>query len=141
MRIAGNATLHAPVEAVYAALQDPAVLVRTIPGCERLVATGSSGAYAWCYGDYDQRLFDRAPLSTAVRERTFGLVRADGSEKRAADVFRKFRQRRDNGMLDNSAAVVPSILDISPDEYYRLPQAHFNRLYATWLSSHGPKHL
>ena len=40
MRIAGNATLHAPVEAVYAALQDPAVLVRTIPGCERLEQVG-----------------------------------------------------------------------------------------------------
>jgi carbon monoxide dehydrogenase subunit G len=40
MRIAGNATLHAPVETVYAALQDPAVLVRTIPGCERLEQVG-----------------------------------------------------------------------------------------------------
>ena len=40
MRIAGNATLHAPVEAVYAALQDPAVLVRTNPGCERLERVG-----------------------------------------------------------------------------------------------------
>jgi carbon monoxide dehydrogenase subunit G len=36
MRIAGTATLNAPVEAVYAALQDPSVLVRTIPGCVRL---------------------------------------------------------------------------------------------------------
>ena len=40
MKIAGNATLHAPVEAVYAALRDPRVLVRTIPGCERLEQTG-----------------------------------------------------------------------------------------------------
>ena len=40
MRIAGTATLHAPVEAVYAALQDPRVLVRTIPGCERLEQVG-----------------------------------------------------------------------------------------------------
>jgi hypothetical protein len=40
MRIAGNATLHAPVEAVYAALQDPRVLVRTSPGCERLEQVG-----------------------------------------------------------------------------------------------------
>jgi carbon monoxide dehydrogenase subunit G len=36
MRVSGTATLHAPVERVYAALNDPAVLVRTIPGCERL---------------------------------------------------------------------------------------------------------
>ena len=45
MRIAGNATLHAPVEAVYAALRDPRVLVRTIPGCERLEQVGED-AYA-----------------------------------------------------------------------------------------------
>ena len=101
---------------------------------ERLVATGASGAYAWCHGDYDARLFGRAPLSTAVRERTFGLVRADGSEKPAADVFRKFRQRRDAGLLDLTAAPIPSVLDITPDEYYAAPQAHFDRLYTSWLS-------
>lgn len=100
---------------------------------ERLLATGSSGAYAWCHGDYDPKLFDRPPISTAIRERTFGLVRADGSEKPAADVFRKFRQRRDAG-LQSESGVVPSILDVSPDEYYRAPQAHFDRLYSKWLS-------
>ncbi len=36
MKVSGTATLHAPVGKVWAALQDPAVLVRTIPGCERL---------------------------------------------------------------------------------------------------------
>ncbi|MDO8794440.1 MAG: hypothetical protein Q7J25_07470 [Vicinamibacterales bacterium] len=101
---------------------------------EGLLRTGAAGAYAWCYGDYNPRLFDRPPLATAVRERTFGLVRSDGSEKPAADVFRKFRQRRDAGMLDRSAAAVPGVLDISPDEYYRAPEAHFERLYASWLS-------
>jgi uncharacterized protein len=45
MRIAGTATLHAPVETVYAALRDPGVLVRTIPGCERLEEVGED-AYA-----------------------------------------------------------------------------------------------
>jgi carbon monoxide dehydrogenase subunit G len=45
MRIAGEATLHAPADRVWDALLDPAVLVRTIPGCERLEAT-SDHAYA-----------------------------------------------------------------------------------------------
>jgi uncharacterized protein len=45
MKVSGEATLHAPVEKVWAALNDPAVLVRTIPGCERLEATGPD-AYA-----------------------------------------------------------------------------------------------
>jgi endo-1,4-beta-mannosidase len=99
---------------------------------ERLVVTGTAGAYAWCYGDYDSRLFDRPPLANAVRERTFGLVRADGSEKPAAEVFRKFRQRRDSGALVQGA--VPRVLDVTPDEYYRSPAAHFGRLYAKWVA-------
>jgi carbon monoxide dehydrogenase subunit G len=45
MKVSGEATLHAPVEKVWDALNDPAVLVRTIPGCERLEATGPD-AYA-----------------------------------------------------------------------------------------------
>lgn len=40
MKVTGTATLHAPPEQVYAALNDPAVLVRTIPGCEQLEAVG-----------------------------------------------------------------------------------------------------
>jgi carbon monoxide dehydrogenase subunit G len=45
MKVAGEAVLHAPIDKVWAALNDPAVLVRTIPGCERLEATGPD-AYA-----------------------------------------------------------------------------------------------
>ncbi len=40
MKITGTATIGQPVGAVYAALTDPAVLVRTIPGCQRLEQTG-----------------------------------------------------------------------------------------------------
>lgn len=40
MKVSGDALLHAPVDRVWSALNDPAVLVRTIPGCERLEATG-----------------------------------------------------------------------------------------------------
>ena len=42
MRIAGEATLQAPPSVVWDALLDPAVLVRTIPGCERLETTGEN---------------------------------------------------------------------------------------------------
>ncbi len=45
MKVTGSATLHAPIDRVWAALNDPAVLVRTIPGCERLESTGEN-AYA-----------------------------------------------------------------------------------------------
>lgn len=45
MKISGEATLVAPVEKVWDALLDPAVLVATIPGCEKLETTGEH-AYA-----------------------------------------------------------------------------------------------
>jgi carbon monoxide dehydrogenase subunit G len=40
MKISGAATMHAPPGRVWTALNDPAVLVRTVPGCEQLEATG-----------------------------------------------------------------------------------------------------
>ena len=40
MRFTGESVLHAPVDQVWAALLDPSVLVRTIPGCERLESAG-----------------------------------------------------------------------------------------------------
>ncbi len=40
MRVSGSAQLHAPRDQVWTALNDPAVLVRTIPGCQRLEAIG-----------------------------------------------------------------------------------------------------
>ena len=90
MRIAGTATLHAPVEDVYAALQDPRVLVRTIPGCERLEQVGED-AYAMTVtagvasvrGTYagDVRLTDhQAPNAFRLRANgsgTPGTVTAD----------------------------------------------------------------
>ena len=40
MKIAGSAVLHAPADRVWSALNDPAVLVRTIPGCSSLEPNG-----------------------------------------------------------------------------------------------------
>ncbi|MFC4531772.1 SRPBCC family protein [Sphaerisporangium dianthi] len=41
MKVVGSAVVGVDRNRVWAALQDPAVLVRTIPGCERLEATGA----------------------------------------------------------------------------------------------------
>ena len=101
----------------------------------RLVRTGAAGAYAWCYADYDASLFDRPPLDRAIRERTFGLVRADGTEKPAAQVFRTLRKRRNAGDLVRGE--VPAVLDMSADAYYRAPAAHFERLYGAWVTEHA----
>ncbi|MBC7671267.1 MAG: hypothetical protein H7247_02500, partial [Polaromonas sp.] len=72
------------------------------------------------------------PLATAVRERSFGIVRADRSEKPAAQGFRELRRGRDGGHLRVGA--VPLVLDVSPNEYYAEPGAHFDRLYAQWIA-------
>lgn len=40
MKLSGTASLSAPPERVWEALNDPVVLARTIPGCEQLSATG-----------------------------------------------------------------------------------------------------
>jgi len=40
MKVTGSATLNASRDEVWKALNDPAVLVRTIPGCTRLEETG-----------------------------------------------------------------------------------------------------
>ncbi|MCY7377880.1 MAG: hypothetical protein LH467_00895 [Gemmatimonadaceae bacterium] len=103
---------------------------------DRLVRTGASGAYAWCYADYHPRLFDRPPFDTAVRERSFGLVRSDGTDKPAAALFRALRSRRDAGAL-GAARPVARLLDVNADEYYRDPNHHFRRLYAMWIARGG----
>ncbi len=60
MRITGQHVVPFPVEQVWDALLDPGVLVRTIPGCERLEATGEhtyamtvSAGVAAIRGTYD----------------------------------------------------------------------------------------
>jgi uncharacterized protein len=41
MKLSGSAELHAPMEQVYAAIADPSMLVRTIPGCQQLETVGA----------------------------------------------------------------------------------------------------
>jgi len=40
MKVTGSATIGHPIDMVYVALTSPAVLVRTLPGCQRLEQTG-----------------------------------------------------------------------------------------------------
>jgi carbon monoxide dehydrogenase subunit G len=72
VKVSGTATLNAPAEQVWAALNDPAVLVRTIPGCERLEAVGTdryrmtvTAGVASIKGTYlgDVELADHVPYS------------------------------------------------------------------------------
>ena len=70
-----------------------------------------------------------------MRERTFGLVRSDGSEKPACTVIRAFAARLARG--DVHFGVAPKLLDVNVDAYYASPTDHFARLYARWLAGTG----
>jgi len=70
MKVTGTALLESPPDQVWEALNDPAVLVRTIPGCQRLEAVGVdeyrvtvSAGVAAIKGVYDGevRLSDQRP--------------------------------------------------------------------------------
>ena len=76
-------------------------------------------------------MYDRPPFDRAIRERSFGLVRADGTEKPAAQAIRSFALRLARG--DVTIGTAPKLLDVSVDEYYTSPNEHFSRLYARWL--------
>lgn len=90
MKVTGSAVLNASREQVWAALNDPEVLVRTIPGCQELEQTGPDAYRATLYagvasikGTYsgDVRLTDQAePDSFVLRASGAGApgtVRAD----------------------------------------------------------------
>src|SRR3954447_26948431 len=72
MKVNGTAILNAPPEQAWAALNDPAVLVRAIPGCQQLEATGPdryrmtvTAGVASIKGSYvgDVQLTDHVPHS------------------------------------------------------------------------------
>jgi uncharacterized protein len=90
MKVSGSAVLHAPRERVWTALQDPAVLVRTIPGCQQLEQVGPdsyratvAAGVASIKGTYsgDVRLTDQAEPDSFVLHAsgagTPGTVSAD----------------------------------------------------------------
>lgn len=96
----------------------------------RLVDVGATGAFLWCFADYDPALWDRPPCDAdgARHERHFGLVRPDGSLKPHADRLKRFASTHPVVMEPTRTVD----LDIDPDEYYRNPAEHAQRLYETF---------
>lgn len=98
MRINGEARIGAPLDRVWWALNDPAVLVRTIPGCQRLEETGPDAYHmtvtagvAPIQGTYDGEVLisvQQAPTTLVLRASGAGgsgSVRADVRVRLAAD--------------------------------------------------------
>jgi endo-1,4-beta-mannosidase len=95
---------------------------------DKLHRIGSLGGFGWCFADYVPELYDRPPCDEFIHERTFGIVRPDGSLKPVADVIRAFAARKP------TIRPLTSTVDLgmSGDEYYRNPLTNLKRLFANF---------
>ena len=102
----------------------------------RLVEVGTSGAFMWCFADYDPDLWDRPPCDEggAKHERHFGLVRPDGSLKPHTGAIRAFADSRP--MV--SAPTKTVSLDVTPDEYYLDPTGRLTPMRVEGSASPDP---
>jgi endo-1,4-beta-mannosidase len=91
----------------------------------RLHQVGALGAFAWCFADYDPALFDRPPCDRFIHERSFGLVRSDGSLKPAAIAVREFAQTNPKVQAGRKSVEMP----VAADVYYQNPGAYQPLLY------------
>jgi len=103
----------------------------------KLVEVGATGALLWCYADYVPELFDRPPCDRAWHERSFGLVRADGSLKPHAEVIRRFASTRP-GIQTARRQVT---LGVTPEVYYSDPLAHAREAYRRFRATAGGQRL
>jgi endo-1,4-beta-mannosidase len=116
-----------PEFAAYACLSENEIADYCTNVLGRLHADGRLGAYWWCWADYADNLRGEPPFDRAPHELTFGIVRADGSEKPVAAALAAFaRERRE---------VVPAadMPMISAEYYYRTLPASTRTLYEAFL--------
>lgn len=103
---------------------------------KNLYRAGSLGALAWCFADYDPQLWNRPPFDRAVRERTFGITRADGSVKPAGVEFREFAHGASGAAMEDWGSERLAF-PITVERYYRNPCAHFREMYRWYLERRG----
>ena len=81
------------------------------------------GGFWKTYGDYHPSIWDWPPLDKRVSERFCGLIRSDGSPKRAASVFEtRLEEPKEN-------EVFGEWLDLPEEDFYRDPIQQLGRLY------------
>lgn len=101
---------------------------------EGLQRAGCLGAFAWCFGDYAEALWDRPPCDLQVHERSFGLFRADGTLKPMGAALREVARSRPFVRATELRVDLP----MTPDEFYRDPERHLPGLYAAFLDDAWP---
>jgi endo-1,4-beta-mannosidase len=118
------------LRAAYACLTEDEMASYCTRVLEQLHADGRLGAYWWCWADYADDLRETPPFDCAPHELSFGIIRADGSEKPVAAALAAFaRERR----------TVVEAHDTPMDEtryYADLPRSTYEG-YACFLEAHA----
>jgi endo-1,4-beta-mannosidase len=91
---------------------------------DRLHDQGVIGALLWCFADYTTELHASPPFDLATHERSFGVWRADGTQKPAVAEI----TARANRMSAPMARARPW-LDVTVDEFTADRRHHLVRLY------------
>jgi endo-1,4-beta-mannosidase len=120
-------SLDDPVLAAYACLDEHEMAEYCRNVLDRLHADGRMGAYWWCWADYDAALRDQPPFDRAPHELTFGIVRADGSEKPVAAALAAFAGERRTVL---AAQDMPMIAEVY---YYRTLPSSTRTLFEAFL--------
>jgi hypothetical protein len=94
---------------------------------ERLHADGRLGAYWWCWADYADELRAQPPFDRAPHERTYGIVRSDGSAKPVAAALAAFAARRLDVTEPRDMPMIAS------NYYYRTLPVSAKTLYDAFL--------
>ncbi|MGB4504735.1 MAG: beta-galactosidase [Syntrophaceticus sp.] len=105
-----------------------------------LEAAGMWGAFAWCYSDYQEHLFEKPPFKENPHERYFGLYKADGSPKKAVGVFRDFAEEIKDTADSNgvcAAGALSWLQGEDPERFYENPLIELKRLYRCYKKSLG----
>jgi len=98
---------------------------------ERLHADGRLGAYWWCWADYDESLQAEPPFDRAPHERSYGIVRSDGSAKPVAAALGAFAmQKREIARADDMPMIAATY-------YYRTLPTSTQTLYDAFLGYVG----
>ncbi|MGH2447576.1 MAG: hypothetical protein ACRDFS_03105, partial [Chloroflexota bacterium] len=107
---------------------------------DRLWLGSALGAIVWMYADYSPLLWNKPPLNTAVRERTFGIFHSDLSPKPAAEVIRRFSAEITSGAIESrlgGRGTVHVAFTKSADQYYRDPPRSYAESYVHYLECNG----
>ena len=90
---------------------------------------GALGALWWCYADYAPALAALPPFDRAAHELSFGVIRADGTEKPVARALRAFAAEK------REVADPPPVISIDEEPYYAGLPRTLASAYAAYVSA------